>query len=582
MRNLAILAIVLAACSEAPSTYEPPPRLSVIGVRNTPPRAQSLVPASARRVQVGVEETISSLWVDRMFYDRQDDADLQYAFTSEDSALSVRVEGVGDSATAYLLANRLRRPVRVTLTASDPDSATASHSWRVSITQVDSVSATPRSPTSTPPPPTTPVDTLTTYCVSDGSNCTPPGAPGIDASKVVTSTTSSEGSVDTSGAWTNPENWGTSPTGAWDSGAISVWYSACPVVGGSEDCDHASASSVNSASFSAGFTSAIEGWRVTFAATALNGNRIAAGRPGFNESSTTSVTYSLSVPSSGGGNQPPTPVNPPPSPLAACDRNSCSRPSAPVGTLTEVATESAVTVTASWTVTDWGSGPDGAYTDGSIDARYNACPYIRELPRCGNEAASSGTGSSVTVSAVGDSVYRWRIDFYATATNGNSSRENGTAYATSAESHIAAQQVGVSSQEDCVSSLATIVTHDCAFPVFETPRTITQDVTAAGATVSVAWVVSDWGRSSTETYTTGTLVTGVFGRPIINGVVDRNHSAAFSQTGSSVSVSFDSDITGWYLVFSASATNGNSELGANAARYYATTSALEFVTVSKP
>ncbi|WP_420447763.1 hypothetical protein [Candidatus Palauibacter sp.] len=77
------------------------------------------------------------------------------------------------------------------------------------------------------------------------------------------------------------------------------------------------------------------------------------------------------------------------------------------------------------------------------------------------------------------------------------------------------------------------------------------------------------------------MTTTVLGYPIINGVEDRDHASKFIQAGSSVSVTFDSEIEGWYLVFVASAKNGNSELGPNAS-YYSTGAVIEWVTVTKP
>lgn len=173
--------------------YDSPPQFSaVVAQRNTSPSRAAVVPNFAKAVAIGVEEEISSRWVDRMFYDREDDAALTYTFTSSDSALAVRVEGVGDSATAYMLASRSAPPPMVTLTAIDPDSATASRSWRVTIRRPPDTptTSTPVPPTTPPvsppippiappppPPPPPPLPPVFEFCTSD--TCTPPGTPSI-------------------------------------------------------------------------------------------------------------------------------------------------------------------------------------------------------------------------------------------------------------------------------------------------------------------------------------------------------------------------------------------------------------------
>ena len=175
-----------------------------------------------------------------MFYDRETDAELTYAFVSGDTALTVRVEGVGDSATAYLLANSRSSPVSVTLTAIDPDSATASHSWSVSIRQANPGTTDPVNPPPPPPPPPPvtpppppvvtppppPPDT-TTYCASNGSNCSAPAAPGRDKSLAIQSRTETEVTIDASAAFIEPTNWGSGPQGTWSSGTLHIRHRAC-------------------------------------------------------------------------------------------------------------------------------------------------------------------------------------------------------------------------------------------------------------------------------------------------------------------------------------------------------------------
>ncbi len=418
MKSLATLlvALVLAACSDARTAYDPP-QMSFVGAgRNTAPLRQSQVPNSATSVQLGVEETISSRWIDRMFYDREDDAELTYTFVSGDTALTVRVEGVGDSATAYLLGNNRSRPVSVTLTAIDPDSATASHSWSVSIRQANpgttdpvnppppppppppvpaDPSSVPRTPPPTPPPPPPPPPVTpptsppppvtpptspppppdtTTYCASNGSDCSPPAKPTFNPSAAIVTRTYSSVSVDASAVFSDPTDWGSGPNGAWSSGSVHYRFQAC---GWTADGYKIGCDDESGLLFTAAYSDSIPRWSVDFFAMACNDNPVRLGDPlslGCSEEEHWGAdTYRPSA---------TPPPSPPPVVYCAADGSDCSPPGTPSvslqNTISETNTNSGrhfgtAEFTIGWS-SDHGTGPNGSLTRSISMAEASRCP----------------------------------------------------------------------------------------------------------------------------------------------------------------------------------------------------------------
>lgn len=133
--------LLLAACTGTPA--EPVALAETIGSpallqrpnpspmkANTPPMKQGMVPNSAKVGVKNVEEWITPSWLDRMFWDRETDDSLSYAFVSADTlALATRVSG--DS--AFMLPLSPTAAAEVTLTATDPHGQAASHVWRVKV-----------------------------------------------------------------------------------------------------------------------------------------------------------------------------------------------------------------------------------------------------------------------------------------------------------------------------------------------------------------------------------------------------------------------------------------------------------------